>query len=97
MSPHDLPLADQIRATLAQRTGTSADDWFLVLRARHAMHLAFDAIRQARRARYVVTQAFTCVTAINPIVSAGMHPRYADISPDTLSICLLYTSDAADE
>ena len=54
--------------------------------ARHAMHLAFDAIRQARRARYVVTQAFTCVTAINPIVSAGMLPRYADISPDTLSI-----------
>lgn len=34
----------------------------------------------------VVTQLFTCATAVDPILSAGLTPRYAEVSPDTVAL-----------
>lgn len=77
--------AQQLRSTLAQRTGTNAEDWFVVYRARHGLQLAFEAVRAPDRTS-VITQLLTCATAVNPILTAGLRPLYAEIDPDTLAI-----------
>lgn len=76
----------RLREELARRSGTRAQDWHLAFKARYGMKAAFDALRQELpdRAR-VVTQLFTCCTAVDPIVSAGLQPVYADIDPRNLS------------
>lgn len=72
---------------LAERTGTDAADWYPVFKARQGMRVAFDALaaRDDDR-REVATQLFTCCTAVDPIVSAGLEPVYGDISPRTLAL-----------
>lgn len=75
-----------VQAWLAERTNTSADDWFLVSRARHGMAVVFGVLAQQYGAGQVLTQPLTCVTAVNPIVEAGHRPIYADISADTLAM-----------
>jgi dTDP-4-amino-4,6-dideoxygalactose transaminase len=71
---------------LADRTGTDPADWFLVFKARYAMVVAFRALAEVRGAGDVVTQAFTCATAVDPILVAGLRPVYADVSADTIAI-----------
>lgn len=67
---------------LAQATHTRASEWIILERAREGMQLAFSALSGGS----VVTQAFTCLTAVTPIVASGLHPIYADISPRTYAI-----------
>ena len=86
-----------LRAALAARTGTSAQDWFPVFKARYGMLSVFGSLAAARPHRTrVVTQALTCSTAIDPILVAGLTPVYADISAATFALdpALLTLPDA---
>lgn len=74
-----------VRQMLAARSGTRPEDWHLTFKARQAMRVACDAIAAAG-GREVATQLFTCCTAVDPITSAGLVPRFCDIDPDTLAI-----------
>ncbi|PLS31648.1 aminotransferase DegT [Bifidobacterium margollesii] len=71
---------------LADRTGTNARDWYPVFKARYGMSVVFETVRDQRSKGSVVTQLFTCCTAVDPIVSAGLDPVYADIDRHTISI-----------
>lgn len=75
-----------LKAELARRSGTNADDWYPTFRARHAMQAVLSAIRAVRGDGEVVTQLLTCCTAVDPIIQSGLTPRYADISADTLML-----------
>jgi dTDP-4-amino-4,6-dideoxygalactose transaminase len=80
------PAARAVTRALAARTGTDPDDWFLVFKARYGMAVVFRALREARGPGAVVTQIFTCSTAVDPILAAGLTPRHAEVSPATVSI-----------
>ena len=82
MEPWEEPL---IKA-LAELTETSACDWFLTYRCRHGMLTALKAIRDVAGEGKVLTQLFTCCTAVDPILMAGFEPVYGDISSDTCSL-----------
>lgn len=75
-----------LRQLLATRTHTNASDWFLVFKARYGMEVVFQALRDELGEGDVVTQLFTCLTAVAPIVSAGLRARYADVSASTLAV-----------
>lgn len=75
-----------LRAVLAARSDTQPGDWFPVFKARYGMQVVFDALRAVRGEGSVLTQLFTCCTAVDPIVVSGLKPRYADINADTLAI-----------
>lgn len=79
-------LEAQLKAQLATMTKTSPNDWFLVTKARFGMQVVFEAIAQVRSVGEIVTQPFTCATAVNPILEAGHTPIYAEASPKTFSI-----------
>lgn len=72
--------------SMAELTNTRKDDWFLVAKARQGMQAALEAAGKQSRRSEVVTQLFTCVTAIDPIIVAGLKPCYVDIDPNTLSV-----------
>lgn len=76
----------KLKAALAARTNTDAADWYPVFQARYGMLAAFRALRAEAGAGSVVTQLFTCCTAVTPILAAGLEPIYADISPRSASI-----------
>ena len=78
--------AAELRTRMAQATQTSAQDWYLVGKARQGMQATLCTVRKTTGRDEVATQLFTCVTAINPILAAGMHPVYVDIDPQTLSL-----------
>lgn len=78
--------AAALREELARRTGTRAGEWHLVLKARYGMLAAFEAIRRTRGDGSVVTQPYTCCTAVDPIVASGLTPVYADLSPRSLAL-----------
>ena len=78
--------AAALREELARRTGTRAGEWHLVLKARYGMFAAFEAIRRTRGDGSVVTQPYTCCTAVDPIVSSGLTPVYADLSLRSLAL-----------
>ncbi|OJV80353.1 MAG: hypothetical protein BGO37_03030 [Cellulomonas sp. 73-92] len=80
------PATRAVTQALAARTGTDPGDWFLVFKARYGMAVVFRAVREGRGPGEVVTQIFTCSTAVDPILAAGLTPRHADVSPDTVSI-----------
>ena len=71
---------------LARRTGTRAADWHLVFKARYGMREVFRALGQVRGQGQVVTTLCTGCTAADSIISAGMVPAYAALSPATLGI-----------
>lgn len=71
---------------LAELTDTRAEDWFLFMRARHGMANVYQTLHQCFGQGTVTTQAYTCVTAINPILVAGLKPEYGDIDPDSISL-----------
>lgn len=75
-----------LRNRMAALTDTNADDWFLVAKARQGMQTALEAAREATGRTEVVTQLFTCVTAVDPILIAGLRPCYVDVDPQTLSL-----------
>ena len=86
---HDQTNVRALREALARRSHTDAADWFPVFKARYGLSEVMRLL--ADRATTtgddtVITQLFTCCTAVVPIVDAGMHVRYADINADTLSI-----------
>ncbi|KAB7791345.1 DegT/DnrJ/EryC1/StrS family aminotransferase [Bifidobacterium leontopitheci] len=76
----------ELRGVLAERTGTRPQDWYPVFKARYGMQVAFDALRESRGAGSVLTQLFTCCTAVDPIVVARLTPRYVDVDADTMSL-----------
>lgn len=78
--------AEAVRHALAEASGTDAADWHLVSKARHALLVVFRAVARQAGHGEVVTQPFTCATAVAPIVTAGLRPRYADLDPDTMAI-----------
>lgn len=80
------PTNDAVVAMLAARTGTDAADWFLVHKARYGMEVVFRALADLRGAGDVVTQVFTCCTAVDPVLVAGLRPVYAEVSPDSIAI-----------
>lgn len=71
---------------LARRTHTQAADWYLVFKARYGLEEIFSALKAARGSGAVVTQLFTCCTAVAPIVAAGLTPVYGDIEASTLAL-----------
>lgn len=75
-----------VTSALAHRTGTSPADWFLVFKARYGLQVVFEALGATGGAGDVVTQAFTCSTAVDPILVAGSRPVYADVAHDNVAI-----------
>lgn len=78
---HDRLSAD-VRARLAAATGTDATDWHLLSKGRHALELVLAQLEPGE----VLTQPFTCLTAVAPVITAGHVPTYADIDPATLAM-----------
>ncbi|GAA2248675.1 DegT/DnrJ/EryC1/StrS family aminotransferase [Rarobacter faecitabidus] len=76
----------RLRAELAAVTGTNGEDWFFVFKARYGMQAVFDALRANRAGTEVLTQVLTCSTAIDPILAAGLTPRYGEVAEDTLAL-----------
>lgn len=76
----------RLRERMAELTHTEAKDWFLTAKARQAMQVSFRAARETTYRSDVATQLFTCITAIDPIIVAGLAPRYVDVDPQTLSL-----------
>lgn len=80
-----------LKAALAAKSGTNAEDWYPVFKARQGMAVAFQELARSRDEAAlptgeVATQLFTCCTAVDPIVVAGLKPVYGDISPRTLGL-----------
>lgn len=71
---------------LAELTGTCADDWYLTYRARHGMLAVMEELARVRGVGEVATQLFTCCTAVDPILAAGLVPAYGEVSADTCSL-----------
>jgi len=78
----------QVLEALASRTGTRAADWFAVLKARSGMEVVFRVLRELRGPGSVLTQVFTCATAVDPVLVAGLAPRYGEVAPDSLALDL---------
>lgn len=75
----------KIRQKLAHLSGTKTEDWQLCLKARFGMALVFEAIRDCLGDGEIITTPYTCITAVNPILVAGLTPVYNDITPEILS------------
>ena len=75
-----------IAQIMASRTGTDPADWFMVFKARYGMQVAFEEIYAEMGAGEVATQLLTCCTAVDPILVAGLAPRYCEVSFDTAMI-----------
>ena len=75
-----------VRKLLAKYSHTDPDDWFLTFRARFGMATCFQAIYDIYGSGEVITQPYTCITAVNPILVSNLKPVYTDINPETLSI-----------
>lgn len=75
----------EICAILAAYSKTNASDWFLFLRARSGMELAFRAIKEILGEGEVITTPYTCITSVNPILCGGLKPVYQDIDPEYLA------------
>lgn len=79
-------LAGKLTARLAEQTDTVAADWHLVYRARYGMEVVFRVLKDLHGDGEVITQSFTCATAVNPIIAARLKPVYADITGAALSV-----------
>jgi lipid II:glycine glycyltransferase (peptidoglycan interpeptide bridge formation enzyme)/dTDP-4-amino-4,6-dideoxygalactose transaminase len=79
-------IEDSVKLKLSKITNTDAKDWFLVYKARFGMETVYRAIYEIYGRSTVATQAMTCVVAVNPIIAAGLTPKYIDVSRKTLSI-----------
>ncbi len=77
---------ERIKQQLAEHSATQPQDWYLVFKARYGLEAVFAGIRQERGPGNVLTQLFTCATAVNPVIAAGLTPVYGEISPDTVAL-----------
>ena len=73
-------LMSDVQTELARLTDTQPEDWFLVVRARQGIEAVLATLHRQHGGGEVITQPFTCATAINPILSAGHIPAYIDTS-----------------
>lgn len=78
--------AETVTASLAARTGTDAQDWFLVFKARYGMEVVARALTDLHGTGEAVTQILTCSTAVNPLLAGGLTCVYADVSPRSYGI-----------
>ena len=78
--------SQELRAAMAERTGTRREDWYCVYKARYGMQVVLRVLHERHGAGEVLTQLFTCCTAVAPIMSAGLTPRYVDVADDTLAL-----------
>ncbi len=76
----------KIRQLMAKASNTDPDDWFPCLKARFGMQVVFRNIRESFGAGEVITSPYTCITAINPILTGGLTPIYSDIDINNLSL-----------
>ncbi|WP_314688306.1 DegT/DnrJ/EryC1/StrS family aminotransferase [uncultured Bifidobacterium sp.] len=76
----------ELAGMLAARTGTDPSDWFPVFKARYGMEVVLRALRTRSGDGDVLTQLFTCCTAVTPVIASGLEVRYADVDPSTLSL-----------
>lgn len=76
----------ELRQVLAAETRTEPGDWYLVFKARYGLFKVLETLGEVRGKGTVATQAYTCATAVVPIVQSGMTPCYVDISESTLMI-----------
>ncbi|MDO4537086.1 MAG: DegT/DnrJ/EryC1/StrS family aminotransferase [Coriobacteriales bacterium] len=86
MAKNEIDVAAELRQRMADLTSTCVEDWYLVTKARQGMQTVLAAAGKALDRTEVITQLFTCVTAINPILAAGLTPHYVDISEKTLCL-----------
>ncbi|MCR5572953.1 MAG: DegT/DnrJ/EryC1/StrS family aminotransferase [Candidatus Saccharibacteria bacterium] len=75
-----------IRKLLAKYSNTDPDDWFLTFKTRFGMAVAMQSIYDIYGHGEVITQPYTCITAVNPILVANLKPVYTDTDPSTLSL-----------
>ena len=101
----------ELRLALASRTETAADDWYIVFKARYGMAVVLQSVREVVGQGSVLTQSYTCCTAIDPILVAGLTPTYADVAersasldperltvlPETRAVVLQHTYGLLDE
>lgn len=78
--------AAAVTRALAERTGTDAADWFLVFKARYGMEVVFRALAAVRGRGDVVTQVFTCSTAVDPVIVAGLRPVHGEVAPASIAV-----------
>ncbi len=76
----------QVRRRLAELSGTRPEDWYLVFKARYGMKVVFEQLFSFAGPGDVVTQAFTCATAVDPITASGLDPVYVDVDPETIMV-----------
>ncbi|WP_265447721.1 DegT/DnrJ/EryC1/StrS family aminotransferase [Flexivirga meconopsidis] len=84
--PVDQQTSAAVRGMLAERTGTSAADWHLVLKARYGMEVVFRELAASREPGEVVTQIFTCATAVDPIITGRLRPVYSEVAPESVAL-----------
>ena len=77
---------DLIKQMLAERSGTQPEDWYLTFKARFGMEIVFKQLAMSYAGKRVLTQLFTCATAVNPILVSGLKPVYAEVGMQSLSI-----------
>lgn len=82
----EVPQLRTLCDVMASRTNTDARDWFPVFKARYGMEVVFKTLREAKGEGTVATQLLTCCTAVDPIVSSGLTPRYAEVSDATFAL-----------
>lgn len=78
--------ADEVTRALAERTGTDPGDWYLVLKARYGMQVVLGSLAAVRGQGEVLTQVFTCCTAVDPVLAAGLRPVYGEVAPATIAL-----------
>lgn len=99
-APHTAPdHVAALQAELASLTSTRPEDWYLVRKARHGMHAMLSAVARHRGQgpdASVLTQAFTCLTALTPVLGAGLRPVYGDIDPGSLALSAASAQEATE-
>ncbi|WP_162803070.1 DegT/DnrJ/EryC1/StrS family aminotransferase [Ornithinimicrobium avium] len=75
-----------LRRALAGLSGTDPADWHLVGKVQHALLVVLRAVARQSGPGEAVVQPFAPVSALAPVVSAGLRPSWADVDRDTLSM-----------
>ncbi len=78
--------AAALRRALAGPSGTDPADWHLVGRVQHALLAVLRAVARQAGPGEAVVQPFAPVTALAPVVAAGLRPVWADVDRDTLAM-----------
>ena len=78
--------AAELRAALAELSGTDPADWHLVGHVRHALLVVLRTVARQAGPGEAVVQPFAPVSALAPVLSAGLRPSWADVDRDTLAM-----------